>query len=146
MLRRLLATSAPRATILIRVLVGAVFLSEGIQKFLFPAELGVGRFTTIGLPMPGLLAPFVGTCEIVSGTLVLLGLGTRLACVPLLTVMAVALATTKWPMLVHRGFWTAAHETRTDWSMTLGALFLFIVGAGPWSLDARLSRRRTSLR
>jgi hypothetical protein len=85
-------------------------------------------------------------CEIVSGTLVLLGLGTRLACVPLLTVMAVALATTKWPMLVNRGSWTAAHEARTDWSMTLGALFLFIVGAGPWSLDARLSRRRTSSR
>lgn len=144
MLRRLLATSAPAATILIRVLVGAVFVSEGIQKFLYPAELGVGRFAKIGLPMPDLLAPFVGTFEIVSGTLVLLGLATRLACVPLLAIMTVALAATKWPILVNRGFWTAAHEARTDWAMTLGALFLLVVGAGPWSLDARLTWRPSS--
>jgi uncharacterized membrane protein YphA (DoxX/SURF4 family) len=73
--------------------------------------------------------------------LVLLGLLTRLAVIPLLIIMAVALTTTKWPMLVEQGFWSMAHEARTDWSMTLRALFLLIVGAGPWSLDARSSRR-----
>jgi len=128
--------------VLIRILVGAVFLSEGIQKFLFPDQLGAGRFLKIGLPMPDLLGPFVGRLEIVCGSLVLLGLLTRLAVLPLLVIMAVALTTTKWPLLAAQGFWHMAHESRTDWSMALGSLFLLIVGAGPWSMDARLTSRR----
>jgi uncharacterized membrane protein YphA (DoxX/SURF4 family) len=72
--------------------------------------------------------------------LVLLGLGTRLAAVPLITIMCVALGSTKWPILMDRGFWAAAHESRTDWSMLLGSLFLLLEGAGPWSMDAKLSR------
>lgn len=141
MLRRLATTSAPTATVLIRVMVGAVFVSEGMQKFLFPDQLGSGRFAKIGLPAPGILAPFVGGCEITAGTLVLVGLGTRAAAIPLLAIMCVALASTKWPILRDRGFWAAAHEARTDWSMLLGSLYLLIVGAGPGSLDARLCRR-----
>jgi uncharacterized membrane protein YphA (DoxX/SURF4 family) len=109
---------------------------------MFPDQLGVGRFLKIGLPMPELLGPFVGTFEIICGSLVLLGLLTRLAVIPLLVIMAVALTTTKWPMLAAQGFWHMAHEARTDWSMSLGSLFLLIVGAGPWSLDARLQSRR----
>ena len=143
-MRRLFATSAPRAVLLIRLMVGAVFLSEGIQKFLFPGQLGVGRFLKIGLPAPGGLAPFVGGVEIACGTLVLLGLATRLASIPLLCVMTVAVLTTKYPILMRSGFWAAAHEARTDWSMFLGALFLLIVGAGPWSLDAFLARHDRS--
>jgi len=140
-IRRLLATQAPAAVILVRLMVGAVFLSEGIQKFLFAAELGVGRFTKIGIPAPELLAPFVGTCEIACGLLVLLGLLTRFAAVPLIAVMLVAIATTKIPMLMSKGFWAMAHEARIDWSMLLGASYLLIVGAGAWSLDAMLRRR-----
>lgn len=142
MWQRLARSNASAAVVLIRCLVGAVFLSEGIQKFLFPDQLGAGRFLKIGLPMPELLGPFVGTFEIVCGSLVLLGLLTRLAVIPLLVIMGVALTTTKWPMLTAQGFWHMAHESRTDWSMTLGSLFLMIVGAGPWSLDARLASRR----
>lgn len=138
MVRRLAATRAPAAALLIRLLVGAVFLSEGIQKFLFPGELGAGRFAKVGLPMPELLGPLVGSFEVVCGALVLAGLLTRRAVLPLLAIMAVALATTKWPMLADQGFWHMAHESRTDWSMTLGSLYLLIVGAGPWSVDARL--------
>ena len=138
----LVRSDAPAVVILIRLMVGAVFLSEGIQKFLSPDQLGAGRFLKIGLPMPDLLGPFVGTCEIACGGLVLLGLVTRLAVIPLLIIMAVALATTKWPMLGAQGFWHMAHESRTDWSMSLGSLFLLIVGAGPWSLDAWLMSRR----
>jgi hypothetical protein len=60
----LFASRAPAATILIRLMVGAVFLSEGIQKFLFPDALGVGRFAKIGIPYPEVMAPFVGVFEI----------------------------------------------------------------------------------
>ena len=136
MWEQLIRSDAPAAVILIRLLVGAVFLSEGIQKFLFPDELGAGRFLKVGLPLPELLGPFVGTFEIACGGLVLVGLLTRLAAIPLLIVMAVALATTKWPILMEQGFWAMAHEARTDWSMTLGLLFLLVAGAGPLSVDA----------
>ena len=142
MWEQFLRSDAPVVAVFIRLMVGAVFLSEGIQKFLFPDQLGAGRFLKIGLPMPELLGPFVGTFEIVCGSLVLLGLFTRLAVVPLLVIMAVALATTKWPILVDQGFWSMAHEARTDWSMTLGALFLLVVGGGPWSVDAWIAGRR----
>jgi len=143
-IRRLLATRAHGAAVLVRLIVGAVFLSEGIQKFLFPGQLGVGRFAKIGLPAPELLAPLVGCFEITCGLLVLLGLLTRLAVVPLITVMLVAILTTKLPMFVSSGFWVMAHEARTDWSMLLGSLYLLIVGAGTWSLDAVLARRNAA--
>jgi uncharacterized membrane protein YphA (DoxX/SURF4 family) len=123
--------------------VGSVFLSEGIQKFLFPEALGVGRFAKIGIPAPEISAPFVGTVEFVAGGLLLLGLLTRLAAILLLIDIVVAIATTKLPMLVAKGFWATAHEARTDWSMLLGLVFLLAAGAGSRSLDARLGARGT---
>lgn len=144
MLKRILATNAPKATLLIRLAVGAVFLSEGIQKFFFPADVGAGRFAKIGLPSPEILAPLVGSFEIVCGTLILLGLLTRLAAIPLLTIMSVAIYTTKLPILANSGFWKMAHEARTDFAMFLGSLFLLIVGAGLLSLDARPSRKQSA--
>ena|SRR5688572_4303712 len=136
--QRIVSTHAPAVVILIRLIVGAIFLSEGIQKFLFSAELGVGRFTKIGIPAPEALAPFVGFVEIGCGSLVLLGLLTRLATVPLIVNMLVAIATTKVPILLDQGFWPMAHEARTDFAMLFGLLFLLFAGAGPWSLDARI--------
>jgi uncharacterized membrane protein YphA (DoxX/SURF4 family) len=146
MLKRLAATRAPDAVILVRLMVGAVFLSEGIQKFLFPAEVGAGRFATIGIPSPEIVAPFVGCFEIACGTLVLLGLFTRLAVVPLIVIMLTAIATTKVPILMEHGFWKMAHEARTDWSMLLGSLFLLVVGAGRWSIDGILGKQRSDAR
>jgi uncharacterized membrane protein YphA (DoxX/SURF4 family) len=142
MITRLIATHAPAAVFLVRLMVGAVFLSEGLQKFLFPAEVGAGRFAKIGFAMPHIVAPFVGCFEIICGGLVLIGLVTRLAVVPLIVIMLTAIATTKIPILAKLGFWQMAHEARTDWSMLLGSLFLLIVGSGPWSVDWRLSRAR----
>lgn len=136
--QRLLRTDAPVAVILIRLIVGGVFLSEGVQKFLFPDALGAGRFAKIGIPAPEVTALFVGVCEVACGVLFLLGLLTRFAAVTMTVNMLVAIATTKVPMLLHDGFWKMAHEARTDWAMLLGSIFLLVVGAGPWSLDARI--------
>jgi uncharacterized membrane protein YphA (DoxX/SURF4 family) len=107
---------------------------------MFPADVGAGRFAKIGISAPEFVAPLVGSFETVCGALVLCGLLTRLAAVPLIAVMLTAIATTKVPILLNQGFWKMAHEARTDWSMLLGATFLLIVGAGPWSLDARIAR------
>ena len=139
---RILRSSAPAAVILVRVMVGWVFLSEGIQKFLFPAALGVGRFAKIGIPAPQFFGPFVGVVEVACGTLLIAGLLTRLASIPLLIDILVAIATTKIPMLSKAGFWATMHEARTDYCMLLGLIFLLIVGSGTLSLDARLSRQR----
>jgi putative oxidoreductase len=131
------ANRAAKAILLIRVLVGWVFLSEGIQKFLFPESLGVGRFVKIGIPLPELMAPFVGVTEIICGALILVGLFTRLACVPLLIDIGVALYSTKLVTLMKNGFWGTLHEARTDVSMLLGLIFLLLVGGGTLALDAR---------
>ena len=141
MLEKLLKTELSSTVIFIRLMVGAIFLSEGIQKFLYPAEVGAGRFAKIGLPSPEILAPFVGTFEIICGGLVLLGLLTRLAVIPLLIIMAVAITTTKIPILINSGFWKMAHESRTDFSMVMGSLFLLVVGGGKWSIDMKLFSR-----
>lgn len=138
---KITATAAPTSTVLIRLMVGAVFLSEGIQKFLFPAEIGAGRFAKIGLPSPDALAAFVGATEIICGSLVLLGLFTRAAAIPLIAIMLVAIVSTKIPILLESGFWKMAHDSRTDFSMLLGSLFLLINGAGNFSLDKRFFRR-----
>ncbi|OLB20193.1 MAG: DoxX family protein [Acidobacteriales bacterium 13_2_20CM_55_8] len=143
--QRILGRNAPSATILIRLLVGWVFVSEGIQKFLFPDVLGVGRFTKIGIPAPQFFAPFVGVVEIVCGTMLILGLLTRLASLPLLIDISVAIATTKIPMLSKAGFWATMHEARTDFCVLLGLLFLLIAGSGPFSIDQPLSHRKSSL-
>ena len=135
---RIFESSAPSATILVRLMVGWVFMSEGIQKFLFPDALGVGRFMKIGLPSPQFFAPFVGATEIVCGALLIVGLLTRLAAIPLLIDILVAIATTKVPMLAKAGFWSTMHEARTDFCMLLGIIFLLIVGSGTLSLDERI--------
>ena|SRR3990167_1168890 len=139
-IRNTLHSTAPHLTILIRFMVGLVFLSEGIQKFLYP-ELGIGRFMQIGIPYPMFTAPFVGIVEIVCGTLLVLGLLTRLAAIPLLIDISVAILTTKIPFLLQKGFWPMAHEARTDFCMLLGLLFLLIMGAGGISCDAYVYRR-----
>jgi uncharacterized membrane protein YphA (DoxX/SURF4 family) len=138
-MKRLLSTSAPAAVMLIRLMVGAVFLSEGIQKFLFPEAVGAGRFASIGFKSPEFVAQFVACFEISCGVLVLIGLATRIAALPLIAIMLTAIATTKIPILREQGFWKMAHEARTDWSMLLGSIFLMIVGAGRLSVDGQLS-------
>ena len=127
-----------KAVILIRLMVGLIFLSEGIQKFLFPDTLGAGRFLSIGIPYPQIMGPFVGGVEIVCGTLLIIGLLTRLAAIPLLCVILTAIVTTKIPQLTAKGFWPMAHDGRADWSMLMGLLFLLISGSGRFSIDEKL--------
>ena len=135
---KIIHTNAWVAPLLIRLAVGLIFLSEGIQKFLFPEELGSGRFLKIGIPSPEFFGPFVGTFEIIGGSLVLLGFYTRIASGWLFVIMCVAITTTKLVALPDRGFWVVAHDARTDFSMLLSTLFLIVTGGGKISIDHRL--------
>jgi putative oxidoreductase len=148
---RILASRAPRAVGLIRFAVAIVFVSEGMQKFLYPAALGAGRFAKIGIPAPNVMGPFIGVVELGCGTLILVGLFTRLSALLLLADMTVAILSTKLPILFGRGYWRFAapsgkpglwsmlHEARTDLSMWLACLFLLLVGGGKGSVDARVA-------
>jgi len=126
-------------TILVRLVVGLIFLSEGIQKYLLPELLGTGRFLKIGFSNPAFWSYFTGTFEVLCGMLIVLGLLVRLASIPPFIIMVVAFITTKLPILMDKGFWPFAHEYRTDFAMTLLLIYLFLYGAGKWQDSSKIS-------
>src|SRR2546421_3510909 len=144
--------TGPGAIVLLRLMAGGVFLSEGILKFVYTNQ-GVGRFTKLGFPWPGATASFVGGLEIAGGLLLIAGLLTRLIAIPFIVEMIVAILTTKIalylgtsplplpPALPKVGFWAVMHESRSDYAQLLNCAFLLAVGPGPWSLDALLRKR-----
>jgi len=131
-------TSSNSANFFIRLAVGLIFFTQGILKYTDP-KMGVERFTRIGFPHPYFTAHFVGAFEIVCGALVLIGLFTRLAAVPLLIIICTAIATTKIPELSHanQGFWFMVSDARTDFAMLCSLVFLLISGAGRLSIDSK---------
>ncbi len=144
------AVAGAPAIILIRLVTGAVFLNEGVLKFLDPAANGAGRFAAIGLPHPEFLGPFVAAVETLGGALVILGLCSEAASLALFIDISVALIATKIPVLLGHaylglalmklksyGLLSMVHEARTDLAMAFGLLFLLLAGPGRWSLDAR---------
>jgi uncharacterized membrane protein YphA (DoxX/SURF4 family) len=138
MLRKTFQTTDNPINLFIRLMVGLVFLSEGIQKFMLPELVGSGRFHKIGIPNPEFMGYFVGINEIIFGILILFGLFTRLAALPLIMVILNAIYFTKIPTLLEKGFWVMAHQSRTDFCMLMGLIILFIFGGGKWSLDREL--------
>jgi len=137
-LRRILRTNDIPGYLLVRVILGYVFLVAGLQKFFLPDEMGPGRFADLGFPEPALVAYAVGAFEVLGGALILVGLATRLAAVPLAAVMVVAIAVTKLPD-IGDGFWDFAHGLRLDLAMLLLAVFVVINGADRRSVDHRLT-------
>jgi putative oxidoreductase len=133
----------PASIFLIRLAVGLIFFTQGILKYTDP-KMGVIRFARIGFPHPYFTAHFAGKFEIACGLLVLIGLWTRAASVPLLIVISTAIATTKIPELSRtgQGFWFTVSDARTDFAMLCSLIFLIIAGGGDWSADA--SRGQTT--
>lgn len=134
-----LGTQGPASLILIRLLVGGIFLTEGLQKLLFPGILGATRFANLGFPVPRTTATAVGAIEVIAGGAVLVGLATRLAAIFLLIIALGAIITTKLPILVGHGVWVFPlpksdrygvwgflHAWRGDIAMLLGSLYLLI--------------------
>jgi uncharacterized membrane protein YphA (DoxX/SURF4 family) len=128
-------------TLLCRLAIGIIFFSEGIQKYLFPELLGTGRLEKIGFNNAAFWTYFTGAFEIVCSLLILVGLFTRLASIPLFIIMIVAFITTKIPELTEKGFWFMAHDYRTDFAMTLLLIYLLIYGGGKNSLDYKIQHR-----
>jgi putative oxidoreductase len=121
------AASLARRAIFIRIAVGLIFFTQGILKYLDP-NMGVVRFTRIGFPHPLLTAHFVGAFEVICGLLVLVGVFTRLAAIPLFVIICTAILTTKIPELTQagKGFWFMVSDARTDFAMLMCLLFLLV--------------------
>lgn len=135
---QILNTRNDSKIIFVRLIVGLIFISEGIQKYLVVTIYGPAFFKEIGLSNPMFWVYFTGAFEIFCGILILFGLLTRLASIPLLTIMIIAFITTKLPLLTTNGFWTFSHESSIEFSLTLLLTLLFIYGGGKWSVDLKI--------
>jgi putative oxidoreductase len=146
-------TDGPRATLVIRLMAGSVFLWEGLMKFVFQNQ-GVGRFTKLGFPAPHFVATADGWFEIIGGLLLLTGFLTRLVAIPFVIEMIVAIASTKIPLYLGTsplplppvppqiGFWAVLHEVRSEFAQMACCAFLLLTGPGAWSIDALFANRR----
>ena len=131
--------------LLIRLILGYVFLVAGLQKFIFPENMGPGRFAEMGFPAPEFTAYFVGFFEALGGLLILIGLASRLAAIPLAITMVVAIITTKFPQL-SEGFWSFAQAARLDIAMLLTSVFVIINGSGRNSFDEKIQQDSPQIR
>lgn len=139
-------TDADPATVIIRTIVGYIFIAEGLQKFLYSDTLGVGRFLKIGIPYAEIAAPFVGVCEVVLGSMILFGVLTRLSVLPQIVIVFVALATTQLSLLTSQGLLPFTHEARNDLLMLFGLIFLLKKGAGAYYVDLWLLQNKRGFR
>lgn len=131
-------TNEMGAVLIVRIIMGYVFLVAGLQKFIFPDDMGPGRFEEMGYAFPAFTAYFVGFFETAGAILILIGLATRFAAVPIFVIMLTAIVTTKFPVLADDGFWSFAHALRLDFSMLMCALFIWMAGADKRSMDYKL--------
>ena len=126
-------TTAPKSTLLLRLMAGGVFFGEGVLKFVYVNQ-GIGRFTKLGMPMPQELAPAIAVLEIVGGLLLIGGLGTRFISVPFIIEMIVAMLSTKISLYLGTsplpmppappqvGIWAVLHETRSDYAQIMPSI------------------------
>lgn len=136
---QILKTDQDSKIVFIRLIVGTIFIFEGILKYKMLEWLGPGRFTEIGFHHAFFWAYFTGAFEIICGSLVLFGFYTRLAAVPLFIIMIVAFFTVKLPLIWNQGFWTFIHDDTTEFSLTILLFLLLYYGGGRWSVDRKLA-------
>jgi putative oxidoreductase len=135
---QILSTGNDSKIIIIRLIVGIIFFSEGIQKFLIVSMLGPAYFKEIGFIHPMFWAYLTGAFEMFCSVLILSGFLTRLVSIPLLIIMITAFIRTKLPILATGGLLTFLHEYRTDFALTLLLILLIIYGSGKWSIDLKI--------
>ena len=145
LMTKILDTGDDSKIIFARIITGLIFISEGVQKYVIVTMLGPSYFEEIGFGQPLFWSYFTGTFEILCGTMILIGLLTRLASIPLLVIMATAFFKTKLPLLLSDGFLRFAHEYRIDFALTLLLIMLFFQGAGKWSVDLKILNSKAHL-
>ncbi len=138
MKNRILSTEPQKTTLLIRFMVGFYFLVGGVLKLSYPELQETGFFQNLGFISAGAMVSVIYTFEIICGIMIMAGLFTRIAVIPLLLTISFTVLVGKLPIMFEEGFWLMAHISRIDFAMFLGCVFLFITGSGYWSLDWKL--------
>jgi putative oxidoreductase len=138
MKKRILTTEPNKTFLLIRIMVGFFFLVGGVLKFIYPELQNTGYFERFGISAADTVANFISVIEIICGLMILTGLFTRIATIPLLIAITVTVFVGKSPILLEEGFWLMAHISRIDFAMFMGCIFLLINGSGFWSLDWKM--------
>lgn len=126
------------ALLVLRVIAGIIMLAHGSQKLFVFGFAGVAHsFAQMGIPAAGFMGPFIGIVEFAGGIGLILGLLTRLSALGLACDMAGAI------LLVHmkNGFFA---PMGFEFPLSLLAAFaaVFFAGAGAWSIDGAIKRRR----
>lgn len=140
----LLGPASPRqlsvGIAIVRVVTGLIMAAHGYQKiFVFGIAGATGAFTQMGVPAPSITAPLVAVVELAGGIALILGLLTRLAALGLAIDMLGAM------LLVHlkNGFFLP-NGVEFALSLFAACLALVVAGAGAFSIDEALARRRAS--
>ncbi len=129
------------ALLISRVLLGVILIAHGWDKFQITGLEGIsGYFDSIGIPAASLAAPLVGAIELIGGIMILIGAFTRVVSIIIALVMLGA------AVFAHASF--GIYAANGGWELVgaigAGMIALFAVGAGAWSVDALLTRNKST--
>ena len=119
-----------------RLTIGGIFIQTGWGK-LHHLDKVIQFFTSLGIPAPQIQAPFVSGIELGCGSLVLIGLFTRVASVPLIGTMVVAILTAKMKDVADLSDFLSLSE----YLFIVLLVWLIVKGAGALSVDHLLAKR-----
>jgi putative oxidoreductase len=125
----------PAAPLVLRVVLGGLFIWHGIDKFDAGISMIEDMFTMWGVPVPGLTAPLTAVVEIAAGLALVLGLGTRIAAMLLSVVMIGAIIYVKQDLGIISSQPMPGAEL--DLALLAGLVALIFIGPGRFSLDHR---------
>ena len=133
------SSSASLGLLVLRVVVGLIFVAHGAQKiFEYTLPGTIGSFADMGVPLPEIAAPFVAFVELIGGALLALGLFTRPVGILLAIDMIVAIVAVHLPA----GLWVGEGGYEFVAVLGVAALALAFTGAGRFSLDGAFLRGR----
>ena len=128
---------SPELLSVLRIIVTFLYIQHGTAKwFAFPGAVMPGG----GVVPVGSLLWFAALIETIGGTLLLLGLFTR----PVAFILAGEMAAAYFIVHAGGGFWPLLNQGEPPVFFCFTFLYFSAAGAGPWSLDALLARRRST--
>lgn len=125
------------ATLLLRLGIGLTFFFAGLGKVLGGTDGVAGFFGSLGIPLPGIMAPFISYLELLGGIALIVGVLTRVFSLLFVADMAVALLLVGIPAALGAENLPAGwSELRTELLLLVGSLALALLGPGRFSIDA----------
>ena len=144
MLRRLEAYQSA-VPLLLRLGVGLTFFFAGLSKVMGGTAGVAGFFGKLGIPLPGVMGPFISYLELLGGLALILGLLTRVFGLLFICDMLVAILAAKLPAaMAAKNIADGWPQLRAELMLLVGSASLAILGAGLFSVDAALLGEKPS--